>query len=172
MTYRVAMRRSRMYTKVLTFATVCPSWESWRPHAEALVAKNWCGPGAQVPVGKHCPRGDHLLAGIPTEGGGCEWRCCPKRSDGETYDCTRDDLPSRGAGFDGLRNFRAVRPMEAEPPTKAPPGGVKRPPPPRPEATLNSHGRRSGRPPACVAIIDRNRTRPHKEESRERSAAD
>jgi hypothetical protein len=78
-----------MRTKFLALATVLGLMGLVAPDTHALIAKNWCGAGSTPPVGKHCPRGDYLLAGMPTANGGCEWRCCAKTSTGK-YDCSKD----------------------------------------------------------------------------------
>lgn len=60
-----------MRTKFLTLAAVVGLMGLVAPDTHALIAKNWCGAGSTPPVGKHCPKGDYLLAGIPTANGGC-----------------------------------------------------------------------------------------------------
>jgi hypothetical protein len=110
-----------MRTKFLALATVVGLMGLVAPDSYALIGKNWCGTGAP-PVGKHCPRGDYLLAGIPTAGGGCEWRCCAKTSTGK-YDCSKDYsavghaggvTPPIGSGTNARVLGRGVEPGQPE----------------------------------------------------------
>ncbi|TSK08640.1 MAG: hypothetical protein FPO08_04880 [Geobacter sp.] len=70
----------------------------------ALTGLNQCGPGIAPPLGLRCSR-NQLLLGYRNAAGACLWVCCTPNSDGRTYDCSGDPVPS-----DYKMDLRKVQP--------------------------------------------------------------
>lgn len=94
-----------MRSSVLLGAVTLAFFSAASP-AIALIGLNQCGPGALPPDGMQCGH-EELLLGYRDPAGACFWVCCPPNSDGMTYNCSGDPIPS-----DFKMDLRSVRPHE------------------------------------------------------------